>query len=403
MRQLHMMMLLMCYVFASISADQGGDFNSGYLEVENGKLYYEMAGQGDDTIVFIHDGLVHADVWNEQYSTFSEKFRVVRYDRRGYGRSPMPEEPYSNTEDLREVLDALKIDKAVLIGMSAGGGLAIDFTLSHPDRVSSLVVVGAVVSGFGYSNHFLTRGGRLEAADYADPEKLLNYFVREDPYEIAPQNTQVREELWALLESYPQNIDFSKNRLALPPDRQAIDILNEIHVPTLVVVGEFDIPDVFVHAGAIESGIPFAQKIIVRNAGHLVPLEQPEAFNEQVVEFLNGAEFFHVLNTQGVAEAVEMFVKKREESEAWIPFGEARMNALGYQFLQLGKTEEAIELFKLNVLAYPASANTYDSLGEAYMMNGDKELALQNYNKSLELNPNNNNAVEMLRRLKESS
>jgi Flp pilus assembly protein TadD len=76
------------------------------------------------------------------------------------------------------------------------------------------------------------------------------------------------------------------------------------------------------------------------------------------------------------------------------------MNVLGYQKLQAGKTGEAIELFKLNVQAYPESANTYDSLGEAYMKNGDRELAIQNYKKSLELNPNNTNAVEMMKRLK---
>jgi Flp pilus assembly protein TadD len=84
----------------------------------------------------------------------------------------------------------------------------------------------------------------------------------------------------------------------------------------------------------------------------------------------------------------------------WIPFSEAKMNIMGYQHLQSGKTSEAIELFKLNVLAYPESSNTYDSLGEAYMINGDKELAIQNYNKSLELDPNNKNAVEKLKRLK---
>jgi tetratricopeptide (TPR) repeat protein len=168
----------------------------------------------------------------------------------------------------------------------------------------------------------------------------------------------------------------------------------------LIVAGEFDIPDVFVHAGAIESGIPFAQKVIIQNAGHLVPLEQPTLFNEQVLHFLNGAEFFQILNTRGVTEAVEMFNNKRKEDNKWIPFSETRMNISGYQFLRSGKTKEAIELFKLNVLAYPESANTYDSLGEAYMVNGDKGSAIQNYNKSLQLDPNNKNAVEMLKRLK---
>jgi pimeloyl-ACP methyl ester carboxylesterase len=396
MRRLYFIFLILGFLIMNIGESQQTSISSGYINVKDGTLYYEMIGHGDETIVFIHDGLVPREVWDNQFSYFAKNYKVVRYDRRGYGLSPKPETSYSNVEDLHQVFKFLKIDKA----MSAGGGLAIDFTLKHPKKVSLLIVVGAVVSGFSYSDHFLTRGGRLQAADYANPEKLLKYFVKEDPYEIAPQNTEAKEKLWKLMEKYPQNIDFSKNRLADQPERYAIGVLNEIQVSTLIVIGEFDIPDVFVHAGAIESGIPYAQKVIIQNAGHLVPMEQPKIFNEQVSNFLKGTEFFKILNSQGVAEAVEMFKKKRKEDNNWIPFTETRMNILGYQRLQSGKTKEAIELFKLNVLAYPESANTYDSLGEAYMINGDKELAIQNYKKSLELNPNNPNAVEMLKQLK---
>jgi 3-oxoadipate enol-lactonase len=392
--------LFLGFLIANVYASQPVALSSGYIDVKDGKLYYEMNGQGNETIVFIHDGLVHGVVWDNQFSAFASKFRVVRYDRRGYGRSPKPEKSYSNIEDLYQVITFLKIDKAILIGMSAGGGLAIDFTLQHPEKVTSLIVVGAVVSGFGYSDHMVTRGGHLTTADYANPERLLEYLVKEDPYETAPQNTEIKEKLWNLMQKYPQNTDFNKNSLAEPPERPAIGILNEIKIPTLIVAGEFDIPDVFVHAGAIESGIPLAQRVIIPNAGHLVPLEQPDLFNQQVLNFLNGSEFFQILNTRGVTEAVAMFKEKRKEDSKWTPFSEARMNILGYQKLQGGKTEEAIELFKLNVLAFPESANSYDSLGEAYMKNGDRELAIQNYNKSLELNPNNTNAAEMLKRLK---
>ena len=399
MKKQYLGFLLVGFLTTNICISQQNSIQSGYINVKDGKLYYEIDGQGDETIVLIHDGLVHNEIWDYQFSAFAENFRVVRYDRRGYGHSPKPEKNYSNIEDLYQVFTSLKIDKAILIGMSAGGGLAIDFTLEHPDKVSSLIVVGAVVSGFSYSNHLLTRGGRLTPADYANPEKLLEYLVKEDPYEIAPQNKDIKEKLWNLMKEYPQNIDFSKNQLEDQPKRPAIGILNEIRIPTFIVIGEFDIPDVFVHAGAIEAGISGAQKVIIQNAGHLVPLEQPKLFNKQVLNFLNGAEFFQILNTQGIAKAVDMFKKKREDDDKWIPFDETRMNILGYQYLQAGKTNEAIELFKLNVSAYPESANTYDSLGEAYMINGDKEQAIQNYKMSLELDPNNKNAVEKLKLL----
>jgi CubicO group peptidase (beta-lactamase class C family) len=92
---------------------------------------------------------------------------------------------------------------------------------------------------------------------------------------------------------------------------------------------------------------------------------------------------------------------KAKQTDAY-DFREAELNTLGYQLLGMKKTKEAIEIFKLNVEAYPRSSNPYDSLGEAYMMNGDKALAIQNYKKSLELNPNNAGAVEALKKLGEN-
>ena len=109
----------------------------------------------------------------------------------------------------------------------------------------------------------------------------------------------------------------------------------------------------FVHAGAIESGMPFARRVIIQNAGHLVPYEQPDIFNDKVLNFLNGAEFNKILKTKGVAEAVEMFTAKRKEVDTWIPFSEAEMNILGYRHLQEGKLEEAIELFSLMLPLIP--------------------------------------------------
>jgi tetratricopeptide (TPR) repeat protein len=80
---------------------------------------------------------------------------------------------------------------------------------------------------------------------------------------------------------------------------------------------------------------------------------------------------------------------------------EGEMNALGYGLLQEGKTKDAIEIFKLNVAAFPKSPNVYDSLGEAYLAAGEKEMAISNYQRSLELNPSNAGAVEALKKLKE--
>jgi putative CocE/NonD family hydrolase len=102
-------------------------------------------------------------------------------------------------------------------------------------------------------------------------------------------------------------------------------------------------------------------------------------------------EFIEVIRAQGVAEAVGVFQSVRGREPDAVVFSEGAMNRLGYEYVNEGRVEEAIEIFKLNVMAYPDASNTYDSLGEAYMMHGDIEQAIANYKKSVELNPENVN------------
>jgi len=102
---------------------------------------------------------------------------------------------------------------------------------------------------------------------------------------------------------------------------------------------------------------------------------------------------------KGIEAGVAQYRELKAKQAATYDFAEGELNRLGYQLLRTGKSKEAIEIFKLNVEAYPKSSNTYDSLAEAYVSSNDRELAIQNYKKSLELNPNNTNATEALKRL----
>jgi pimeloyl-ACP methyl ester carboxylesterase len=228
--------------------------------------------------------MVNCLIWDEQFPVLAKNYRVVRYDRRGYGKSSDPQTQYSHIDDLKQLFTQLNIEKAIIFGMSSGGRLAIDFTLQYPEKVSGLVLVGAVVGGFGYTSHMNTRGGNFNPQSLnSDPEKIIKYFIMDDPYEIYSGNIKAKEKVMKLLPYLVRD-----NRVPTrPPDRVAVKFLSEIKVPTLILVGEYDIPDVHAHAGVINAGIPNSKREIIPKSGHLIPIEQPVLFNESVMNFLS--------------------------------------------------------------------------------------------------------------------
>jgi pimeloyl-ACP methyl ester carboxylesterase len=226
-------------------------------------------------------------VWNGVWPSFCKTFHTVRYDRRGFGKSPATTDAYYETDDLKALLAALKIERTVLLGSSHGGELAINFTLDHPDAVEQLVLVGAVVSGLPFTKHFLDRGNHaFELLGKGQTKEAIAEWSN-DAYLVAPGNDAARKQLLQLLTASPQDMSHADFTLAEKP---ALDRLHEIHVPTLILVGERDIPDVQAHAGAIEAGIPNARRIVVQDTGHLMYLENPPVFTDLVVEFLGATE-----------------------------------------------------------------------------------------------------------------
>ena len=153
---------------------------SGFVRVAEPVIYYEVAGSGEP-VVLIHGGQMDRRMWDPQFESWSKKYRLVRYDVRGYGRSPTPTLPYSDTDDLLAVLDALAIPKAHLVGLSLGGRIAIDFTLAHPDRVASLVAVAAGMSGFEFSAGNWPQ--QMRAAQEQGGEAAAELWLK-DPYMV---------------------------------------------------------------------------------------------------------------------------------------------------------------------------------------------------------------------------
>ena len=262
---------------------------NGFAQVNETNLYYEIQGRGE-TIIFIHARSINTSMWDDQFDYFAKKYQVVRYDVRGYGKSSLPaDKPYSHQDDLKALLDYLNKSQAHVLGLSMGGGIAIDFTLAYPEHVTSLIACDTALGGFQWSETQMKRSKWLyENLVRAYQEQKLQAAIDvylQDPL-VQPaldkglQYVLVQQlgayQGWHLINPDPlQQLD--------PP---AINRLQEIHIPTLLIVGDRDLDYFQEIIKTIHGSVQNARKEVIANSGHVTNMEQPEIFNEVVMGFL---------------------------------------------------------------------------------------------------------------------
>jgi 3-oxoadipate enol-lactonase len=276
-------------VFAGEAERQDTDKQtSGYLDVGGSKIYYETRGSGP-AIVFLHDGLLSAVTWDEVWEPLASKHQVIRYDRRGYGRSELPTKPYSSTEDLQKLLTYLKVQHAVIVGSSSGGALAIDFAIADPQMVDGLFVIGPVLHGMEYSVAFRERAKRNNEPMQRDDIKAVAKSWSEDQFLIAGPNERARRKIYEDLVANSEKVKFDNHfeQSLTPPANKR---LSEIKAPTLILVGGADIADVHAHGDAINAGIRDSVREVIKGAGHLIQLEKPDEVARRIEDFAQRCE-----------------------------------------------------------------------------------------------------------------
>ncbi len=250
-----------------------------FMPVDGGKIAYETCGTGPKAIVLLHDGILHSAAFDDVWPILCERFRVVRYDRRGYGASTAATAPYAPAKDLEALMKTVGIEHATIVGSSSGAGAAVDFALAHPEAVDGLVLVGPWVSGYDASLGFLARTLKLLVLF-----KLGNIDgAVKDPYILTRHADAERARVAALLRAYPGNVTAGTKEQPLAVAKPR---LGEIREPTLIVVGEIDIKDVQEQAKALEAAIPGARRVVAPG-GHLLYLEHPKAFADLIGGFVD--------------------------------------------------------------------------------------------------------------------
>ena len=267
----------------------------GFAEVNGAKLYYEVMGAGHP-LVLLHEGIADSRMYDDQFNAFAQRYRVVRFDLRGFGQSDLPpgDEPVALYEDLYGLLALLGIKKTYVLGMSMGGAIALDFTLAHPVMVDALILVAPGVSGYDMASfevEYQAIGEEIEEAvkrgDYERASELETRIWVDGP-ERTPQQVDpvVRQRV------YEMNLHNFRNMGAaeFPPSQEldppAIARLGEVAVPTCLIIGDKDVREMLSIIEKLEQGIPGARKVVMRDVAHALNMEQPEEFNRIVLDFL---------------------------------------------------------------------------------------------------------------------
>ena len=261
---------------------------SGFVDVGGARLYYDMAGEGHP-LILIHAGIADSTMWDELLPTFAGRFRTIRFDLRGFGRSDLAIGPFSRRTDLYALLVALEIERAHFVGVSMGGALAIDVAIERPDLVSALVAVAPGLSGSARSDASKASWAAIEAAavagDLARAVELEMQMWVDGPFRTPEQVAPGLRERVRLMET--KNVTRDTNEGApqslVPP---AIGRLGEIKCPTLIVLGEVDQPDINDNGERLAREVVGARKVVLPGVGHMLTLEEPTAFAQLVVKFL---------------------------------------------------------------------------------------------------------------------
>ena len=271
-----------------------GDFakvetKTDFATIRNGKIHFEMAGTGKP-LLLLHSGIADHRMWAGQCSEFSRHLQVIVPDFRGYGKSSTPREPFRHYEDIHELIGHLGFTSVNIAGCSLGGKVAIEMAIAYPEMVGRLILIAPGMTGYEYRDKetlakdaalegLIASGKREEVADM-----LVNIWVvglrRNREAVDSAVRALVRK---MILDNYASVIDKFPET---PPGFDIMSRLVEIRVPTLVMIGDSDLPDMQAISQLVAGRIHGAERLLIPGAAHLPNLENSMLFNRSVIDFL---------------------------------------------------------------------------------------------------------------------
>ena len=242
------------------------------------KIYYEVHGSGTP-LLLTHGYSSTSAMWQGQIAALSKNHKLVLWDMRGHGQSDYPDDPKAYSEaltvaDMAALLDEVGATSAIVGGLSLGGYMSLAFYRAHPQRVRALLIID---TGPGFNKDDARETWNRRANETADR------FEREGLAVLKP----LSRERSSVSHRDAAGLARAARGMLTQRDARVIELLPEIKVPSLVVVGADDAP--FLAASDyMAAKIPGARKLVIPAAGHAVNIDQPQAFIDAVLPFIDG-------------------------------------------------------------------------------------------------------------------
>jgi pimeloyl-ACP methyl ester carboxylesterase len=264
--------------------NSGQTSTSGYIKALSGKLYYEQKGTGETVIMVGRGAFMDSRQWDYTFEYLANYYHVIRYDAAGFGRSELPSSAYTNAGDLKVLFDSLKIKNAVLIGVSFGGGISMEFALQYPSYIKALVLSAPAVSGFETTPDLQKQFDKFAAGRAKGADSLVHTILSDENFIPAAKNDErLRERFSSIVKD---NLRPMNPSLIQPFDFTIAERAKEIKAPVLFIFGGKDHPGLYLQTKQLHEIITTSKLQIIKNAGHVPHNETPEKFNQIVKAFI---------------------------------------------------------------------------------------------------------------------
>ena len=253
-------------------------------------VFAEVAGEGP-AVVLVHEGICDSRMWDREWEEWSPSFRLLRLDLRGFGRSPLEPGPFAHARDLIALLEEHDLAPAALVGVSLGGRVALEVTIARPELVRALVLVAPGLPGHEWSQEMRDAWAEEEAAfEAGDLDAAVEACLRtwvdgpgRRPEDVDPQVRARVGEMQRRAYELAVGLEEDEEELLV---EDLLQRLGEIRVPTLVLVGDEDQPDMHAISERLEREIPDARRATIADTAHVPSMERPREFDELVLPFL---------------------------------------------------------------------------------------------------------------------